>query len=79
MTHKEIVQFLLDLRDGFGNTEFNHEKHGDFWNAQLYGTRDRTGILEKFCTKNLMDKYVVKKHISAPFTVKRDDTDNRFY
>lgn len=71
MTHGEIVQFLLDLRDGFGNTEYDYEVHGSNWNALLYGTKERTGLLERFCDQNEDGSYSVVRKISAPFTKAR--------
>ena len=79
MAHKEIIQFILDMRDGIGNTEYDYNYHGDLWNAQLYGTRDRTGVLENFCTQSVTGRYKVTRNIRGPFTTKRSDTDSRFY
>jgi len=79
MSHKQIVQFILDMNHGIGKVEFNTEHHRDMWNSTLYGTRDRTGILENFCTKNWYGNWQVSHNIQGPFTTKRDNQDTRYY
>lgn len=64
-TPTEAVSFLLGFRyepklDGSGK-----------YNALLYGTRDRAGILERFCKRTAEGKYRVVKAVAPPFTVAR--------
>jgi len=68
MTHGECVQFLLDLRDGFGNTVYDSNKDQGLYSALLYGTRNRTGLFEKYCEQDSEGRYHVVRTITGPFT-----------
>lgn len=76
MTRKEMVEYLLDIRNRnaqwWERRSYDSYEHRDTYNATLYGTSDRTGILENFCRKNKKTgKYKVVRKISAPFTTAR--------
>lgn len=70
MTRKEMVTFLLGLDNG----EYIPNADRGTYNATLYGTSSRKGILERFCKvdrKGSYPIYRVKKSYSSPFTVAR--------
>ena len=69
MSHNDIVQYLLDMRYGFDRMDA--AEWPGYWNAQLYGTRDRTGVLERFCEQDDAGSYQVVRKISGPFTTYR--------
>lgn len=67
MTRKEMVTFLLK---GSGLT-YEPTLDSNRYNATLYGTSTRYGILERFCSKTSDGKYKVIRPIAAPFTTTR--------
>lgn len=74
MTHKEVVQFLLDTTYGQGTYLYNKDCRG-YWSHSLYGDRHRYGLLEKYCEKNKNGKYKVVRKISGPFCTARRQFD----
>jgi len=68
MTSAEIQQFIYEMNNGMGK-RYCHKK--DQWGYLLYGNRERTGILERFCEKNFLGEYYVVREIYPPFTTKR--------
>lgn len=72
MTRKQMVKFLLKL----SGREYRGTLNRDTYNALLYGTSDRQGILERFCDATLNDddrtSYVIAAPIKAPFTPRRE-------
>ena len=73
MTRKEIVKYLLQL-NGQGAKSYNDsDSNRGLYSALLYGTTERTGILERFCSKDFSGKWYVPKYctINAPFTTRR--------
>ena len=70
MSRKDMVSFLLKLNDRVYHSLDNR----DTYNALLYGTTHRKGILERFCKADRSGTYPVyyiRKAYSAPFTVAR--------
>jgi hypothetical protein len=70
MNRKEITKFLCS-RSG-GNRSY--EAAYDYYNSNLYGTRTRQGILERFCRQNKDGRYQTIRKVQAPFNTKREDT-----
>lgn len=65
MTRKQMVEFLLGGKENYLETD-----RGTF-NATLYGTRDREGILERY-TRQLKDgSYKTVRPVKGPFTRQR--------
>lgn len=72
---REIVTFLLQLQ-GLGKKSANAERQSrrtGQYNAVLYGTFEREGILERFCRKGKDGKFRVTKKIQGPFTPVRPE------
>lgn len=70
MTRKQMVQFLL----GLDNCQYIPNEDRGTYNATLYGTSSRKGILERFCKADRSGSYPVykvKKTYNSPFTVSR--------
>lgn len=66
MTRKEMVEFLIP-----GNDYTPNRDRGTY-NAQLYGTRDREGIIERFLRQRKDGSYSVRRKIQGPFTPVRE-------
>jgi len=66
MTRKEITQYLLDLKYGVDMQDASDWP--GYWNAQLYGTPARTGVLDVFCEQSDDGVYTVVRKVAAPFT-----------
>lgn len=69
MTRKEMVSFLL----GLSGQEYEANYDRGTYNALLYGTSDRAGILERFCDKDTTERFPVYtlRNTSGPFTQSR--------
>ncbi len=68
MTHEDIVRFLLKSS---GN-QYNPTTRSWF-DSNLYGTKTREGVLERFCRKLRNGKWKMKAGITieAPFSPRR--------
>jgi len=70
MTRKDMVEFLVGLN---GYVYRAYEDRGNY-NALLYGTSERAGVLERFCDRTEKGSkvvYTVRNPERGPFTVSR--------
>jgi len=76
MTFGEMVQFVLDMQYGFGNETYDSTRDRGVWGATLFGTRDRVGVLERYCEQdNTTGKYHVVRKIVGPYCPRRRQFD----
>lgn len=76
MTHAQMTSFIAGTMGGKRLLRTYGIRTGSLWNAQLYGTRDRVGILERFCTQDLDTGEYSRnsQRVKRPYYIKREGT-----
>jgi hypothetical protein len=77
MTHVQMIGFIAGMMGGKRKLKSHGVRTGSLWNAQLYGTSDRVGILERFCGQDIDTRKYFRngKKVRRPYYIRRKGTE----